>query len=122
MGRNAASHAKPGKRSTTRSRDRAAAGGKGQASAAARSAPIWSDQAREDYLWWQSRDKKTFTRINSLIEDIRRSPFKGIGRPEPLKHHWQGYWSRRITAEHRLVYRVEKGGILIAQCRYHYQK
>ena len=122
MGRDTPSHAKSRKRGATRTGDRAAPGGKGQTSAAAGGAPVWSDQAREDYLWWHARDEETFARINSLIEDIRRSPFEGLGRPEPLKHHWQGFWSRRITAEHRLVYRVEKGAILIAQCRYHYQK
>ena len=67
------------------------------------------DQAWDDYLYWQSHDKKTLKKINNLLKDINRSPFKGIGSPEPLKHDLSGYWSRRITLEHRLVYRVENG-------------
>ena len=78
------------------------------------------DQAWGDYLYWQSHDKKTLKKINNLLKDINRSPFKGIGSPEPLKHDLSGYWSRRITLEHRLVYRVENGLIKVLQCRYHY--
>ena len=120
MGRNPPSHAKPGKRGTPEPRDRAAGSGKGQASAIAPRRPFWSDQAREDYLWWQENDPKLFARLNALIEDIGRSPFAGLGKPEPLKHNWRGYWSRRIGSEHRLVYKVERVAISIAMCRYHY--
>jgi toxin YoeB len=65
-------------------------------------------------------DKKTLNRINNLIKDIKRSPFNGLGDPEPLKHNWSGYWSRRIDREHRLIYMVENEQLFIAQCRYHY--
>jgi toxin YoeB len=82
--------------------------------------PYYTAQAKEDLAWWRRHDPKTVTRIEALIADIRRSPFSGIGKPEPLKHEWQGYWSRRITEEHRLVYRVEAGTLYIAQARYHY--
>ncbi|MEQ9422896.1 MAG: Txe/YoeB family addiction module toxin [Cyclobacteriaceae bacterium] len=81
---------------------------------------IFLDQAWEDYLYWQSSDKKILKKINSLIKGVIRNPFDGIGSPEPLKHHLSGYWSRRITLEHRLVYRVGKNQIRIIQCRYHY--
>ena len=80
----------------------------------------WATDAWEDYLYWQSTDKKILKRINRLIKDITRQPFIGIGDPEPLKHNWTGYWSRRINKEHRLVYKVRDKQILIAQCRYHY--
>ena len=78
------------------------------------------DQAWEDYLYWQNHDKHTLRKINALLKDIHRDAFKGIGAPEPLKHGLSGYWSRRITLEHRLVYRVENGEIKVLQCRYHY--
>ena len=81
---------------------------------------IFSERGWADYLYWQSVDKKTLKRINTLIKDIQRNPFKGIGDPEPLKYNWSGFWSRRITKEHRIVYAVEKDSILIAQCRFHY--
>ena len=81
---------------------------------------VFAETAWEDYLYWQKIDKKILKRINSLIKDISRSPFEGIGDPEPLKHNWSGFWSRRINKEHRLVYAVEEGSLLIAQCRYHY--
>lgn len=81
---------------------------------------IFAETAWEDYLHWQQTDKKILKRINHLIKDISRSPFDGIGDPEPLKHNWSGFWSRRITKEHRLVYAVENNSILIAQCRFHY--
>ncbi len=80
----------------------------------------WSDQAWQDYLYWQQTDKKIIKRINKVIEDIKRNPFEGLGNPEPLKYNWSGFWSRRIDQEHRLVYAVENQEILIAQCRYHY--
>ena len=80
----------------------------------------WAAHGWEDYLYWQKTDKKTLKRINALIMEITRHPFEGMGSPEPLKHNWSGYWSRRIDREHRLVYKVEDGHIFIAQCRYHY--
>ena len=81
---------------------------------------IFAMTAWEDYLYWQEKDKKLLKRINKLIKDICRSPFDGLGDPEPLKHNWSGFWSRRITKEHRLVYSVERESISIAQCRFHY--
>ena len=81
---------------------------------------IFSDDAWEDYLYWQQNDKKILKKINKLIKEIKREPFIGTGEPEPLKYSWSGYWSRRITIEHRLVYKVTEDSILIAQCRYHY--
>lgn len=80
----------------------------------------WAETAWEDYLYWQATDKKMVKRINMLIADILRHPFIGIGEPEPLKHNWSGYWSRRINLEHRIVYKVVENGVIIAQCRYHY--
>ncbi|MDZ7853016.1 MAG: Txe/YoeB family addiction module toxin [Halomonas sp.] len=80
----------------------------------------WASQAWQDYLYWQSRDKKTLKRINTLIKDIQRQPFDGLGDPEPLRHQWSRYWSRRIDREHRLVYKITDGAIVIVQCRYHY--
>ncbi len=80
----------------------------------------WSDNAWEDCLCWQETDTKVLERINTLIKEIQRDPFKGIGKPEPLKHNWTGYWSRRINREHRLVYKATKQALFIAQCRYHY--
>ena len=80
----------------------------------------WSTNAWEDYLYWQINDKKKLKRINQLIKDISRNGFEGLGDPEPLKHNWSGYWSRRIDREHRLVYKIKDNSILIAQCRYHY--
>ncbi|MFD7652449.1 Txe/YoeB family addiction module toxin [Actinosynnema sp. NPDC059797] len=81
---------------------------------------VWAEHAWEDYLWWQSEDRKVLRRINELIKDIGRNGNEGIGKPEPLKHGFQGYWSRRITDEHRLVYKIEEDAIKIAACRYHY--
>lgn len=80
----------------------------------------WAEQAWEDYLYWQQTNKKILKRINTLIKDITRQPFTGLGDPEPLKHNWTGYWSRRIDREHRLVYKVSDQAIIIVQCRYHY--
>ena len=77
-------------------------------------------QAWEDYLYWQQQDKRVVRRINELIEAAKREPFSGIGKPEPLKHALAGYWSRRITEEHRMVYKPDKGALLLAQLRYHY--
>jgi len=81
---------------------------------------VWSGRAWSDYVWWQAQDRKTLRRINALIADITRSGNEGIGKPEPLKHDFQGYWSRRIDDEHRLVYKIVGDEIRIAQCRYHY--
>ena len=81
---------------------------------------IFSEQAWEDYLYWQKTDKKLLERINTLIKDTGRSPFEGIGKPEPLKNALSGYWSRRINDEHRVVYKISDGSMLIAQLRYHY--
>ena len=80
----------------------------------------WAENAWDDYLYWQSIDKKTLKRINLLIKDIFRHPFEGIGDPEPLKHNWSGYWSRRIDREHRIVYKTTEYTIYIVQCRFHY--
>ncbi len=81
---------------------------------------IFAEAAWNDYLYWQKTDKKTVQRINELIQVASRTPAAGIGKPEPVRHALQGYWSRRITDEHRLVYRIQDDAILIAQCRYHY--
>jgi len=81
---------------------------------------IFSDHAWDDYLFWQKTDKQILRRINNLIKDTMRSPFEGIGKPEPLKHALSGYWSRRITDEHRFVYKASENAIEIAQLRYHY--
>jgi toxin YoeB len=81
---------------------------------------IFAEEAWEDYLFWQKTDPKVVKRINAVIKDIRRSPFEGIGKPEPLKHGLSGYWSRRITDEHRLIYKVLSDSVLLAQMRYHY--
>jgi len=81
----------------------------------------FSDDAWGDYLYWQQHDKKILKKINRIIKEIQREPFEGIGEPEPLKYNWSGYWSRRITIEHRLVYKVSDNNLMIAQCRYHYR-
>ena len=81
---------------------------------------LFADEAWEDYLYWQQRDKQILRRINQLIREVQRTPYAGLGKPEPLKHALQGYWSRRITSEHRIVYKVTDDGVLIAQLRYHY--
>jgi toxin YoeB len=81
---------------------------------------IFSEDAWDDYIYWQKTDKKILQRINDLIKDIKREPFAGIGKPEPLKYNLSGYWSRRINDEHRLIYKVEDDLILIANLRYHY--
>ena len=81
---------------------------------------IFAETAWEDYLFWQEKDKRMVERINKLIKEMRREPFTGIGKPEPLKHVLSGYWSRRITDEHRIVYLVDGDALLIAQLRYHY--
>jgi toxin YoeB len=80
----------------------------------------WTELSWEGYLYWQAMDKKILKRINELIKDIKRSPFNGIGKPEPLKFDLTGKWSRRINDEHRLVYEVKNEELIIFQCRYHY--
>lgn len=78
------------------------------------------DMAWEDYLFWSQTDRQVLKRMNDLIREIQREPFSGRGKPEPLKHTLAGCWSRRINMEHRLVYRIENGSIIVLQCRYHY--
>lgn len=81
---------------------------------------IFSENAWEDYLYWQKTDKKILARVNKLIRETQRHPFEGIGKPEPLKHGLAGYWSRRINDVDRMVYKVTGNALLIAQLRYHY--
>ena len=85
----------------------------------------WTVQAWEDYQYWRSADEKVYRSINELINDIKKTPFTGVGKPEPLRYGLKGWWSRRVTGEHRLVYRVSGKGadqkLEIAQCRYHYK-
>jgi len=81
---------------------------------------IFVDESWEDYLYWQKTDKKILSKINDLLKDISRTPFSGLGKPEPLKHKYKEYWSRRIDGEHRLIYRLKDDVILIAKCRFHY--
>jgi toxin YoeB len=81
---------------------------------------FWDRTAWEDYQYWLTNDKKTLKKINRLIKECQRTPFAGTGKPEPLKENFAGFWSRRITGEHRLVYKVENNVLYIAQCRYHY--
>ncbi len=81
---------------------------------------VFSDEAWEDYLHWQETDRSMVRRINQLIKEVRRSPYEGIGKPEPLKHQLAGWWSRRIDAEHRFVYRVTEQAVEIATLRHHY--
>ncbi len=81
---------------------------------------VFSEQAWEDYLYWQATDAKLSARLNGLIKECLRTPFSGTGKPEPLRGALSGWWSRRLTQEHRLVYRVADEALQIAQCRYHY--
>jgi toxin YoeB len=81
---------------------------------------IWTASSLADYLYWQKLDKKKLRRINELIKSCQRTPFEGIGNPEPLRHELQGFWSRRIDTAHRLVYQYENDELLIISCRYHY--
>ena len=80
----------------------------------------WTDEAWGDYVYWQGQDRKTIKRINNLISDSKRSPFEGIGKPEPLKENLSGFWSRRIDETNRLVYVVTDTHLTIISCRYHY--
>ena len=81
---------------------------------------IWAPGAWQDYLHWSRTDVRMRDKINRLIDDIQSHPFTGLGKPEPLKRVLAGFWSRRITREHRLVYRIESDALMIAQCRFHY--
>lgn len=80
----------------------------------------WTDEAWNDYVYWQGQDKKTLKRINKLINDVKRPPFEVIGKPEPLKENLAGFWSRRIDDTNRLVYAVDQHAITVISCRYHY--
>ena len=82
---------------------------------------VFVEESWEDYLYWQKTDKKTLKKINDLLKDTARNPFTGLGKPEPLKYKYQGFWSRRIDLEHRLIYQVSEDEILIAKCRFHYE-
>jgi toxin YoeB len=81
---------------------------------------LFTDDAWEDYLYWQQTDKTTLRKINQLLKEIQRSPFTGVGKPEPLKHQLQGCWSRRIDSEHRLVYEITDDTLKVIGCRFHY--
>ena len=82
---------------------------------------LWTDDAWEDYLYWSSQDKKTLKKINQLLKDVDRNGDAGLGKPEPLKYEFQGFWSRRIDDVNRLVYKIEDGNIVIVHCRGHYE-
>jgi toxin YoeB len=81
---------------------------------------VFVDGAWEDCLYWQQTDKSMLKKINGLIKEISRTPFQGTGKPEPLKENLSGFWSRRINQEHRLVYKVDDGVVIVLQCKYHY--
>tara|TARA_R110001592_G_scaffold72390_3_gene221192 strand:- start:86979 stop:87236 length:258 start_codon:yes stop_codon:yes gene_type:complete len=81
---------------------------------------VFVEESWADYLYWQKTNKKNLKKTNELLKDISRTPFTGLGKPEALKHKYQGYWSRRIDKEHRLIYRVTEEEVLIAKCRFHY--
>ncbi|MEB3230860.1 MAG: Txe/YoeB family addiction module toxin [Leptolyngbyaceae bacterium] len=81
----------------------------------------FTESGWEDYLWFQATDKKLLKKINTLLQDVKRSPFDGLGKPEPLKANLSGYWSRRINSEHRLVYEIKDDSIIVVACRFHYQ-
>ena len=83
---------------------------------------VFLDRGWEDYSYWHSADRQLFKKINRLIDDCARSPYSGIGKPEALREDFSGWWSRRIDGEHRLVYRIDNGDLIIAQCRFHYRK
>ena len=82
----------------------------------------WTNESWADYIYWQSQDRKTLKRIDRLVADTKRSPFEGIGKPEPLKENLAGFWSRRIDESNRLVYAVDDNQLTIISCRYHYEK
>ncbi|MGH8719647.1 MAG: Txe/YoeB family addiction module toxin [Burkholderiales bacterium] len=117
MGRNRLSHAQQRKRKAPQKRDRTTGGGQGPPP---KPALVWANEAWQDYLWFAQHKPALRERINRLVEEIQKTPFTGIGKPEPLRHELAGYWSRRIDHEHRLVYRPAENEIRIAQCRFHY--
>lgn len=82
---------------------------------------LWTDDAWNDYIYWSTQDKKILKRINQLLKDIDRNQYDGIGKPEPLKHNLQGFWSRRIDETNRLVYKIENDNIIVLHCRGHYE-
>ena len=86
---------------------------------------LWTDLGWENYCWWQANDARIIVRINELLKDVRRNPFNGIGHPEPLRNELKGWWSRRITEEHRLIYRIvgkgDEQAVEISACRFHYR-
>ena len=82
---------------------------------------VFDGNGFDDYLYWQAQDRKVLKRINQLLKDIDRNGHEGIGKPEPLKHKYHGWWSRRIDKEHRLIYRIEEDGIHVTGCRFHYE-
>jgi toxin YoeB len=81
---------------------------------------VWTIAAWEDYVYWQNQDRKTLKRVNLLIQDALRTPFEGLGKPEPLRENLSGFWSRRIDEQNRLVYTVKGDDLAIVACRYHY--
>lgn len=81
---------------------------------------VFVEESWEDYLYWQKTNKNHVRKINRLLKEISRTPFSGLGKPEPLKHKYKGFWSRRIDGEHRLIYAIKEDEILIAKCRFHY--
>jgi toxin YoeB len=83
---------------------------------------VFAEEAWEDYLYWQTTNEKILRRVHDLIKDVSRNPFQGIGKPEPLRYAQAGFWSRRITEEHRMVYRMDGDRLLLAQLRYHYER
>lgn len=83
---------------------------------------MWFEDAWNDYLYWQSQDKKTLRKVNTLLKDIQRNPFNGIGEPEPLRSTFSGWWSRRIDDKNRIVYKIEDAQVIIAQCKGHYEE
>jgi len=83
---------------------------------------VFLSSSWEDYLYWQNTDKAMLKKVNAMIKGIERTPFEGTGKPEALKHNLAGWWSRRMNLEHRLVYKIDKGSIVVLQCRYHYQE
>jgi toxin YoeB len=82
---------------------------------------LFTEQGWDDYLYWQQHDRALLKRVNALLTDITRNPYEGIGKPEPLRHSYQGWWSRRINDEHRLIYRVLDDAVWVSNCRYHYR-
>jgi len=81
---------------------------------------LFEDNALKQFNEWEQQDKKVFDKIIELLDNVRQNPFKGVGKPEPLKHHFKGYWSRRINHEHRLIYKVTSEAIIVIACKYHY--